>query len=320
MDDQAGDNDRVIISGGFGPIGSGEEETLGALTSSEIYTPGTRMFTRASASMSRARQGHTALLLDEAISSGYLRITSDMGLLASESYSLAKGGSPASVGAIDMAKYEGVKTVYSPRFVLDGERTTLLNVINGNENAADITLRLRATTGGEIACKTYYVAGNAQIKGNLTDVFQNPDLKDIEGWIEVTSSQDKIVGIVTFIGRESKYLGSYELSGTPLPRFIFPLVSENNDFVTELSFLNSGAEEASLTLELWNLDGMVEAPSKTVSLAAGANLHDTLFGFFGIKTLDTGNVRVVSNGSVFGICEIRARSGRFITPVSAIGY
>ena len=318
MDDRSGINDRVVVSGGFGQVGTVDEPKLGALNSSEIYTPGTRMFTRGSASLNRARQGHTAILLDEAISTGYLRFTSDRGLLASESYNLEKGGAPGSIDAINMAKYEGVTMIYSPRFVLNNERTTRLNIINGNEDTAEITLELFSDGGFPIASKTYNVAGNGQINGILTDVFGDSALKNRSGWIKASSTQDQIVGVVTFMGPDQKSLGSFELSGKPLDRFIFPLVSENNDFETELSFLNTEAGTASLTLQLWDTNGTLRA-SRTVSLAPGANLYSTLFGLFEMR-LDTGNVRVLSNRPVYGMGEIRARSGRFLTPIPATVY
>ena len=332
MDDQDGINDRVIISGGFGPIGTEEEPKLGSLSTSDIYTPGTRMFTRSFSPLNRARQGHTAILLDEAISSGYLRLTSDMGLLASESYSLEKGGAPASISAINMAKYKGIRTIYSPRFVLDDTRTTILNVINGNEDVADITLELRTDTGFLIAePKMYHVASNAQIKGTLSDIFGTPALADESGWIKVSSNQDQVVGIVTFktptTDNTNKYMGSFELSPEPQSNessspycYIFPLVAENTDFDTELSFLNSGNTEASLTLQLWEPDGnsgnMVEVSR---SLASEKNLYGKLQDIFN-KTLDTGNVRVISDQPIHSIGEIRATSGRFITPVPATRY
>ena len=318
MDDRDGINNRVIISGGFGPVGSDEDMELRALNTSDIYTPGTRMFTKASSSMNRARQGHTAILMDEAISTGYLRFTSDTGLLASESYNFEKGGVHGSVDAINMAKYESVREIYSPRFVIDDERTTRLNVINGNEDAAEITLELFSDSGDLIASKTHSVAGNAQINGILTDVLGNSGLGNSHGWIKVSSTMEQIVGIVTFISHDQKQLGSFELSGNPLERFIFPLVSENNDFETELSFLNTGSATASLELTLWDVNGNSSSP-KTITLPPGENVYGTVLSLFETR-LDTGNVRVLSSQPIHGIGEIKAKSGRFTTPVPAMEY
>lgn len=269
--------------------------------------------------MSRPRQGHTALLLDEEVTSGYLRITSDMGVLASESFSVEKSGAPTSVGAIDMAKYKDVTSVYSPRFVLDDERTTILNVINGNENAADITIELYGDNGVLIASRTHNIAGNAQIKGTLANVLDNNDLSNY-GWIKVSSTEDQIVGIVTFRSPANRYLGSFELLGTPLKKFIFPLVTENSDFVTEFSFLNTGTGNVSLRLELWDENGG-DAPvaMAEASLAEGESLSRTLLDFFG-TTKDSGNVRVLSDKPIYGTAEIQAKSKRFITPVPATAY
>jgi len=324
MDDLDGINDRVIISGGIGPIKSydkngNEVTTLNALSTSDIYTPGTRMFTRTSSNMNRARQGHTAILIDEAISTGYLRFTSDTGLLASESFNFEKGGAPASIDAINMAKYEGVTEIYSPRFVIDDERTTRLNVINGNEDTAEITLELFSDSGSLIASKTHNVAGNAQINGKLADVLGNSEINEGSGWIKVSSTLDQIVGIMTFISHDQKRLGSFKLSGNPMERFIFPLISENNDFETEISFLNAGAEAASMELQLWDVNGN-KISYKTVSLAPGANTYGTISDLFEASPIDTGNVRVLSSRPIYGIGEIRAKSGRFTTPVPAMEY
>ena len=345
-DDKDGINDRVIISGGFGPVGTEDEPELGALSTSDVYTPGTRMFSRSSSSLSRARQGHAAILLDEAAATGYLRFTSDMGLLASESYTVEKGGAPTSVGAINMAKYEGVQEVYSARFVVDADRTTLLNVINGNESPADITIELFDDNGVPITTLvdgnpipvsiTRHVAGNAQIKGALTDIFENYALAGKNGWIKVSSTQDQLVGTVTFKSAtdKNKYLGSFVLSAVPSqaePKYcyIFPLVSENGDFETELSFLNSGASSARLKLQLWDANsdpdniqpGHMVAPEIEKNLGAGTVLGTpgTIFDIFGIR-LDYGNVRVISDQPIHGTGVIRSKVDRFITPVPATMY
>jgi N-acetylneuraminic acid mutarotase len=326
-DDQDGINDRVIVSGGFGLIpasGDDGEDELAALNTSEIYTPGTRMFTRASSTMSRARQGHTALLLDEGVSSGYLRITSDMGLLASESFNLGKGDAPTSIGAINMAKYKDVTTIYSPRFVVGSGRTTRLNIVNGNEDTADITIELYSDNGAMIASRTRQLAGSAQINGTLDYIFENPAIVNTRGWIKVSSTRDQVVGTVTFISTKdsNNYTGSFELSATPAASpqycYIFPLVTENTDFVTELSFLNSGSSAVSLTLQLWNVNGS-NTSTASRHLPAGTNMYGTLSSLFG-RTIDTGNVRVISNQPIHGLGEIQAKSGRFITPVPAARY
>ncbi|MDR1726466.1 MAG: hypothetical protein LBT74_00810 [Acidobacteriota bacterium] len=360
QDDAEGNNDRVIVSGGFGIAVasiSDEDVEVGALATSDIYTPGTRLFTTVSSNMSYARIGHTALLMDETVTSGYLRVQSDQGILGSESFTREAGGAPASVDAIDMAKYAGVTTLYSPRFVLgdDGttapgttDRITLLNVINGNEDAANVTIRLHLP-GGVVVCKPYALAANAQIKGALTDVCRDPAPAlpaSGEGWIEVVSDKDSVVGVVSFTDATLKYLGGFELSGTPATDFVFPLASEDADFETVLTFLNSGSATASATLDLCNqifnlsVDALGNAivadtngngidevsgavtggcTSTTFSLAGGANLSGTLSSLTGAAVnMTTGYVRVTSSQPLHGMGELRAKDLRFITPVPPV--
>jgi len=350
-DDQDGVNDRVIISGGFGFLNSEDTaETFDGpytLTVSDLYTPGTRMFTRAASSLSRARQGHVAILLDETTTSGHMRLVSDMGLLASVSHSYGKGYAPASINAIDMAKYKCAETadgeeeddaaimecakkkiIYSPRFVLDEDnRTTILNVINANEEVADITIALYTDDGVMIGePKTHRMEGYGQIKGALADVTGNPAIVEKSGWIKVSSTQDQVVGTVAFLSTANKHLGVFELSVNPgLERFIFPLVTENRDYATELSFLNSGTEDAEATLELWVTEkdsGETSMVSKTVSLPAGENRYGLLSDFFEIEemNLEAGNVRVVSDRPIHAIGEIKAKSNRYVTSVPVVEY
>ena len=79
----------------------------------------------------------------------------------------------------------------------------------------------------------FLLGKNAQLKGNLWDLFQNdPSLVGQTGWLEVTSSVDRVVGIVTFTDSNNSFLSSFELSGTPLNRFIYPLIAEDSTYQT----------------------------------------------------------------------------------------
>ncbi len=317
-DDVGGDNDSVLLLGGYGP-GAGEDGAeAGTLGSGEVYTPATGLFTPISVPMTRSRQAHSAALLTEGVSAGYLRGRSAIGLLASEVYS--NGGARTSVEAIDMSRYAGVTRVHSPRFVISPGRITHLNVINGNQEAeASVDLILHSADGGVLGTVTRVLPINAQIKGNLADIFGNdPNLQDREGWLEVSSTVDFVVGTVAFTDTNNSFLASFELSGSPMDGFIYPLVSEDADFYTEISLLNSGEQAADVSLELWGVEGTLEA-TRAVTLQAGASMSGTLSDWFpGTGGLLTGNVRVRSSQPVHAMGELGDRQLRFISSVPPV--
>lgn len=318
MDDKEGDNDGVLISGGYGLVESDDVTETGTLDLGDLYSPQTGLFTRISEAMSTPRQAHSAVLLTEGISAGYLRVRSDIGMLSSQVYS--NGGARTSVEGIDMDRYVGVTRVYSPRFTLSSERITLLNVINGNqEQVADVDLILHSTDGGVLATVSRTLSVNAQIKGNLWDLFGNDQgLQGREGWLEVVSTVDRIVGTVSFTDAGNRFLAAFELSGHPMDRLVYPLVSEDADFYTEISLLNSGEEAANVSLELWGVEGTLEA-TRAVTLPAGASMSGTLADWFpGMGGLISGNVRVRSSQPLHAMGELGDRQLRFISSVPPV--
>ncbi len=298
--DAEGDDDYVIIAGGFGYSGE-EDDDLGALYASEYYTPSTGRFTRASVVLSESRQGHTATLLS-AGNQGYLRAASKSGMLFTEIYS--NGGANTSVNGIDLDKYDGVTRLYSPQFAASSNFTTSLNIINGNQDSeAEVTLTLHAPDGSVLAAPVRRILPvNAQLKAGLLSVFQNhPGLQSMTGWLEVASSVDRVVGTLSFADPDKKSLVSFELSGTPMRDFIFPLVSEDLDFLTEIGLLNSGDQTANVEIELWSPSGTLEA-SKTVTIAPGTRIAEGLSQWFpGMQPLLSANVRVHSDQPLHGM-------------------
>ena len=322
LDDPNGNNDRVIISGGYGSLVNTDDTTsaIQALSVGDMYTPETGLFTRMTSLMSTGRQGHSAVLLAEGVSAGYLRGKSNVGLLSAEFYD--DGGATTAIHGIDMDKYIGITTIYSPRFVLSSDRVTLLNIINGNKDGdAVVTLNLYASNGSPLATKTFTLSRSAQMKGSLLDFFPNDtNLLGQEGWLEVSSTVDQIVGTVSFTNLNNKYLAGFELSASPMSNFVFPLISEDADFLTEISLLNSGTQTATVQIELWGLEGTLDA-SKIITLDPQTQLSQTLGEMFpGMQPHLSGNVRIHSSQPIYGMGELSARNLRFVSSVPPVAY
>lgn len=324
IDTSGGNEHRVMIAGGFGHDtiagATTDDGALGALATSDIYSVKTGLFTRLPNPMSETRQAHTAVLLSAGVQAGHLRATSNFGMLFTEIYS--NGGATTAINGINMDKHIGVTSIYSPRFVNSSDRITLLNVINGNQNSsASVTLNVHASDGTVLATKTLTLSRNAQIKGNLLDIFSNdPGLQDQEGWLEVISTADQIVGTVSFTDVTNKYLVTFELSAFPMSHFVFPLISEDSEFMTEISLLNSGNQSATVQLELWGLDGTLDG-SSTIILNPQTQMSQTLSEIFpGMQPHRSGNVRIQSSQPIHSMGELSARSLRFASSVQPVAY
>ena len=160
---------------------------------------------------------------------GYIWMTAAQGVFSNEIYN--NGISTEIIKGIDREKFIGVKKVYAPQFAtVDGWKTTL-NLINANENDADGKVHVPcAETGNALAVseRPWSKASNsgANIKdllpnppSGLTTIVGNPDFPNTVGWLEVESTQERILGLVTFNADDDRFSASFELSGTAADQF-----------------------------------------------------------------------------------------------------
>ncbi len=304
---------KILVAGGV-------NAENGVLNNGEFYDPRTQLFSVVNGTMNASRQNHAAVALRSG-AQGYLRVRSDVGLLLTETFS--HGGGRASLNGIDMEKYAGVVKIYSPQFKFSDDCETHINIINGNqENAARVTLTLFSADGAVLGAPvTYTIPKNGQATGNLWSVFgEDPALLNRQGWLEISSNVDKVVGTVSFTNSDMDFLTAAELSGVPMSRFIFPLVSEDSLYETEISLLNSGIGAASVRLELWGLSGTMEA-SSTLTLQPGALKSEKISNIFpGIAPFRTANLRVVSDQPLHGLALLSDRQVRMLSALPPIAY
>jgi len=303
---------KVLIVGGFD--GS---QTLG---NSDIYDPSSQIFVQQSGEQIAIRN-HTATLL-QGPSAGYLRISSATGMLFRELHGAT--GARTAFNGIDVTKYAGVTKIFSPKFTtLAGEKTNL-NVINANSsNDANVTITLHASDGSILGTPlARFLPRNAQINDDLLNIFQNdPAVQGQTGWIEVSSSVDYIVGTVSFSNSSQTFLTTYELSGTPLSRFLFPLAAEDASvYQTGIFLLNNNSLSATVQIELWGEGGTMER-STTVILAPNARMEGFLADYFpGLAPRLSGYIRVQSDRPVQSNSVLKDRNLKFACAVTPIAF
>ncbi len=203
---------QVLILGGT-------NATDGALKSAEIFDADTQSFTAVSASMTAARNGHTATLLEPS-GEGYVRVDCQEGLVFTEFYGMKRDG--AMMNGIDVQKYRDVTRLYSPQFAIMTGFKTLLNLINANpDNDAQVTVTLHAPDGRVLGTPaTLQIMHNGKVQDDLHNIFQlDAGVQNTTGWIEISSSNDRVLGTVSFTNEDDVFLTSFELSGAPLTRF-----------------------------------------------------------------------------------------------------
>jgi deoxycytidylate deaminase len=304
-------NSNVMILGGT--------DGTNPLSSAEMYDPSLDTFSTSSNSMTSPRNNFTATAL-QGSTEGYLRVTSTQGLMFSEFYGNAS--SVAALNGIDMSKYSGITSLYSPQFAMVSGFTTILNVINGNTNSAKITIVLHNSTGATIGNPvSVTLPPGVQLKGDLATIFHHdPAIQNVTGWLEIDSTVDLVVGTISFTNANESFLCSFELQGTPLGDFILPLVAIDSTYHTAMALLNTGGSAASVDVELWAPDGTMTRAA-TLNLAPGSRMSLYLDQVFpNLGSVLVSNIRIHSTLPLFGFSLIHDSGLNFIVSMPPIAF
>jgi len=312
---------RVLIVGGYD---SSQKEDL---SSAEIYDPTTYSFESSSSTITTARQGQTVTFLNVG-AEGYLRGICSQGLISSELYQASKDG--GLLNGVEVDEFVGINKLYTPQFANSADYRTILSLVNTNGPDYDdyeiddtqVTITLHAADGRILASPvTLVLLSGQKYEEDIDVIFQHdPAIQNASGWIEITSSLDRVVGTVRYTNSDKSLLTSFELMGKALRNFALPIAAENDGYQTGVAILNPNSAAANVTLELWTPDGIL-ARTTTVSLAAGARTALYLTDWFpGMAPILIGNVRVHSNRPVYGMGQMNDRALHFLSAVPMIPF
>jgi hypothetical protein len=221
------------------------------------------------------------------------------------------------LNGIQVSDFAGIKALYSPQFVVGYGYKTILNVINAGSAAADITIILHSSNGSTIGLPHHAtLAANAQLKNDLAVIFQGDSaVSNVTGWLEVQSSQDKVVGTITFTRPDGRFVTTFELLGVPSRDFIFPVLAQTDVYQTGIAMLNANPEPATVTLEVWSVGGTMSG-STTVTLGAKSQEAVYLNHYFpNMGHVLKGSIRIHSTGSLFGLALIHDQVFTFMTAI-----
>jgi sugar lactone lactonase YvrE len=270
------------------------------LYNSDIYNPESRTFSLQEASQTAQRE-HTATLLAELIA-GYLRGVSVKGLMFREH----RGAIAARIGinGIEVDQFAGVTRIYSPMFVTLENDRTVLSLINANQDYdATVTITLYDSNGNILGTPVIQeLPSNYQLNDDLVNIFQNdPEVIGQEGWIEVSSTVDQVVGSISFGQAGGNIQTVFALSGTPVDDFLVPLAAENSDYRTDISLLNASDQPAEVRIELWGAAGGTNPEQvRNITLLPNNRVEGFLSDYFpGESDRLYGYIRVISDQSLY---------------------
>jgi hypothetical protein len=105
-----------------------------------------------------------------------------------------------------------------------------------------------------------------------------------------------------------------------MSRFLYPLISEDASFQTEISLLNSSLQAAAVQLELWGPDGTLDA-FVSVSMAPLTSMSKPLSQLFpGMQPHRPGNVRIRSSEPIYSHATLYTPDMTFIATEEPVPY
>jgi hypothetical protein len=307
-------DNKVLLLGGT--------DGTNILSSADLYDPVLDTFTAANNAMTAPRTNFTATFLGGG-TEGYLRVKSTTGMFFTEVYN--NGKDTGAMNGIEVARYSGIHSLYSPQFATVAGFTTTLNVINANTSTAQVTITLHGPSGNVIGTPAAVTLETGQqLKQDLVSIFGNdPAVKNVTGWLEIDSSVDEVVGTITFSNANGDFLTTFELQGTPLNDFIFPLVSQNDTYLSGIALLNqfdASNGTATATVELWGQNGTLMR-STTITLASGSQRVFYINQLFpNLGSVLVSNVRIHTDTPLFGISLLMDNVLHFISAVPPIPF
>ena len=261
---------------------------------------------------------------------GYLHMTAPEGVFSNELYN--NGTSVEILKGIDRYKHVGVTRLAAPQYATCPGWKTILNLINAAAAEADVTVTFHGADATVLWQFQKHFKIGEQLRDDVTNIFNNPpsDINNLvadpaflnaAGWVEVESTQDQILGTLTFNASDDHFAASYELSATPLNQFIFPIVSQNDSYQTGVALLNNNADPANVTVELWGPDGNMIGTPATLTLAPHsltAAYLDSLFP--NMDPLLIGNLRIRSDKAVYGFGIVNDSNFMFVMAMPPIPF
>ncbi len=262
----------------------------------------------------------TAVFTEEAFENfvnGYVRVSSQTGILAFERYfdiERLAGLNGIPVGP----EAELETTLYIPEVEAFAGAETFVNLIHAGTGTANITLSLKGNQGEDLAVPVELQMEAAHsIRKNVVELFNLLDQGAVTGWILIETDIPGIVGNAEVHSVSGQAMTSFLLQGSPMETFVFSHVVQRFGISTRLILLNPGPTAANVQVEVYRSDGLL-LDSLSLSIAPSQRESRLLKELFPrLPDLIGGSIQISSDQGLVGLELFFASNPHFLASVPA---
>ena len=262
----------------------------------------------------------TAVFTEEAYENfvdGYVRVSSQTGLLAFERY--FDNERLAGLNGIPVGPQAELQTtLYIPEVQAFAGSETFVNLIHAGTGTASLTLSLKGNLGGDLTAPVNLQLEAAHsLRRNVVELFNLVDQGALSGWILIESDIPGIVGNAEVNSVSGQAMTSILLQGPPMDTFVFSHVVQRFGISTRLILLNPGPATANVQIEVYGPDGSL-LDGLSLSIAPSQRESRLLKELFpGLPDLIGGSIQVSSDQGLIGLELFFATNPHFLASVPA---
>jgi hypothetical protein len=262
----------------------------------------------------------TAVFTEEAYENfvnGYVRVTSQTGVLAFERY--FDDQRLAGLNGIPVGPEAQLQTtLYIPEVQAFAGSETFVNLIHAGTGTASLTLSLKGNLGGDLAAPVNLQMEAAHsLRKNVVELFNLVDQGALRGWILIESDIPGVVGNAEVHSVSGQAMTSILLQGPPMESFVFSHVVQRFGISTHLILLNPGPATANVQVEVYKSDGSL-LDGLSLSIAPSQRESRLLKELFpNLPDLIGGSIRISSDQSLIGLELFSANNPHFLASVPA---
>ena len=211
----------------------------------------------------------------------------------------------------------GATMLYCPQYAVGGAYRSTLSITNLDGSDGTLTLRLIGDDGAQIGpTKIMPIVGNGKVYISDQSFFAIPGSSAIQGYVEIESNGPRIAGTVVFGDPDRKtFITALPLVSELVDSMVFSHVASDTTYFMGIALVNPSDAEQVATIDLYRMDGALEASVNT-TIPAGqrlCQLLDQLFPQIAGQNRTSGYVRVtvdqgVAGFSVFGTRDLKTLS------------
>ncbi len=278
--------------------------------------------------------GHSALIADlytdifpgiTPQTTDYIRISADNTIVPFQM--MQEGTGDVSIGYGQELSTASTR-VFVPNYTNNKNSMTALTIVNLDSTAGNAQVRLVGRDGVQIGATRdtpIFASGKLTVDSQdffldpvyaeamTTEVSSNtkkqpgkpgkgnpsPSSPEIDGYVEIVSDGIRLVGNASYRGyRNQSFIATLPLVSELSENVVFHHIASDDLYYTDIAIVNPGITDATVTLELYNDNGVLVDTSK-VSVPAGQQLRHSLSEYFGaLKTASQIGGHVILSSSL----------------------